>query len=183
MISFPGPTSALVTLPVEPDSQGLARVLELERLVLETVPVVSDTIPAFNRLLIEGEAASWDPEQIERSVGTLVSQALARRAYRPGTPMSSRCRSVTRPSSPRTWSPSLGPVPSSSLTCPGSMRIGTTRSSRPGLPRGSHTWGTPMSGWWYRGERRLVPASRRVMWASPTAGPACTRLRGRAAGI
>lgn len=76
MISFPGPTSALVTLPVDPDSQGLARVLELERLVLETVPVVSDTIPAFNRLLIEGEAASWDPEQIERSVGTLVSQAL-----------------------------------------------------------------------------------------------------------
>ena len=65
MITFPGPVSALVTLPVAADRDGIARVLSLERLAREVLTDVRATIPAFNRLLIEGSPHSWDPEEVE----------------------------------------------------------------------------------------------------------------------
>lgn len=65
MISFPGPVSALVTLPVPADRDGIARVLGLERLAHDALPDVRATIPAFNRLLIEGSPHSWDPDEVE----------------------------------------------------------------------------------------------------------------------
>ena len=64
MITFPGPASALVTLPVAPDRDGVARVLNLERFALESLPGVQATIPAFNRLLAEGTPSRWDPAEI-----------------------------------------------------------------------------------------------------------------------
>lgn len=65
MITFPGPVSALVTLPVPADRDGIARVLGLERFARDALPDVRATIPAFNRLLIEGAPHSWDPEEVE----------------------------------------------------------------------------------------------------------------------
>lgn len=64
MITFPGPASALVTLPVAPDREGIARVLSLERFVQESLPGVRATIPAFNRLLVEGAPSRWDPAEV-----------------------------------------------------------------------------------------------------------------------
>ena len=64
MITFPGPASALVTLPVAPDRDGIARVLGLERFAQENLPGVRATIPAFNRLLVEGTPSRWDPAEI-----------------------------------------------------------------------------------------------------------------------
>lgn len=64
MITFPGPASALVTLPVAPDRDGIARVLSLERFAQENLPGVRATIPAFNRLLVEGTPSRWDPAEI-----------------------------------------------------------------------------------------------------------------------
>lgn len=64
MITFPGPASALVTLPVAPDRDGIARVLSLERFAQESLPDVRATIPAFNRLLVEGTPSGWDPAEI-----------------------------------------------------------------------------------------------------------------------
>lgn len=65
MITFPGPVSALVTLPVAPDRDGIARVLRLERFAQESLPGVRATIPAFNRLLVEGSPSDWDPGEVE----------------------------------------------------------------------------------------------------------------------
>ena len=65
MITFPGPASALVNLPVAPDRDGISRVLSLERFAQEKLPGVRATIPAFNRLLIEGAPGHWDPGEIE----------------------------------------------------------------------------------------------------------------------
>lgn len=65
MITFPGPVSALVTLPVSADRDGIARVLALERLARDALPDVRATIPAFNRLLIEGSPRNWDPVDVE----------------------------------------------------------------------------------------------------------------------
>ena len=65
MITFPGPVSALVTLPVSADRDGIARVLSLERFARGALPDVRVTIPAFNRLLIEGSPRSWDPADVE----------------------------------------------------------------------------------------------------------------------
>ena len=64
MIDFPGPVSALVTLPVPPGRDGIARVLSLERFARKRLPGVTDTIPAFNRLLVEGSPSSWDPGEV-----------------------------------------------------------------------------------------------------------------------
>ena len=64
MITFPGPASALVALPVAPDRDGIARVLTLERFAQESLPGVRATIPAFNRLLVEGAPSRWDPAAI-----------------------------------------------------------------------------------------------------------------------
>ena len=47
------------------DRDGIARVLGLERFAREALPDVRATIPAFNRLLIEGSPSSWDPADIE----------------------------------------------------------------------------------------------------------------------
>lgn len=65
MITFPGPVSALVTLPVPADREGIARVVGLERLARDTLPDLRATIPAFNRLLVEGSPHSWDPEGVK----------------------------------------------------------------------------------------------------------------------
>ena len=65
MITFPGPASALVAMPVAPDRDGIARVLGLERFVRESLPGVRTTIPAFNRLLVEGSPSRWDPAEIK----------------------------------------------------------------------------------------------------------------------
>lgn len=77
MITFPGPASAIVTAPVAPDGAGVARVLELERRVLEELAAVRITIPAFNRLLIEGDPEHWDPEGIAARLGALLDDTLA----------------------------------------------------------------------------------------------------------
>ena len=65
MITFPGPVSALLTLRVSADRDGIARVLSLERFARDVLPDVRATIPAFNRLLIEGSPHSWDPDEVE----------------------------------------------------------------------------------------------------------------------
>lgn len=68
MITFPGPASALVTLPVAPDRDGIARVLSLERFARESLAGVRATIPAFNRLLVEGTPSRWDPDEIRNAL-------------------------------------------------------------------------------------------------------------------
>ena len=76
MITFPGPASALVTLPVSADRDGIARVLRLERLALDALPEVRATIPAFNRLLIEGSPRSWDPAAVEARLSTAAKECV-----------------------------------------------------------------------------------------------------------
>ncbi|MCG8466631.1 MAG: 5-oxoprolinase subunit PxpB [Gemmatimonadetes bacterium] len=76
MIQHPGPLSALVALPVDPNPEGLARVLELERRAREAFPDLQSTVPAFNRLLLEGRARSWEPEEIDARIGSLVEACL-----------------------------------------------------------------------------------------------------------
>lgn len=85
MITFPGPASALVTLPVEPDRDGIARVLSLERFARETVPGVRTTIPAFNRLLVEGAPNHWDPEKVRARLDVGARRALEGEAEPPST--------------------------------------------------------------------------------------------------
>lgn len=72
MITFPGPCSALVVLPTTSDQEGIARVLELERSVHETLAGIRETVPAFNKLLIEGEPESWDGGQVEADLRRLI---------------------------------------------------------------------------------------------------------------
>ena len=91
MIAFPGPASALVTLPVAPDREGIARVLRLERLALETLPGLRATIPAFNRLLVEGSPGLWDPDDVRARL-----EAGARAALE-GEPETPSTRTVTLP--------------------------------------------------------------------------------------
>jgi len=76
MITFPGPVSALVTLPLAPDRDGIARVLSLERFAQESLPGVRATIPAFNRLLVEGSPSDWDPGEVESVLGAGAQAAL-----------------------------------------------------------------------------------------------------------
>jgi len=85
MIAFPGPASALVTLPVAPDRDGIARVLSLERFAQESLPGLRATIPAFNRLLVEGSPSDWDPGEVE-SVLEAGAQAALRAAPTSPTP-------------------------------------------------------------------------------------------------
>ena len=77
MISFPGPVSALVTLPVAPDRDGIARVLMLERRSRDALTDVRFTIPAFNRLLIEGAPRTWDPDLAGRLLEECARTVLA----------------------------------------------------------------------------------------------------------
>lgn len=72
MITFPSATSALVVLPVPPDESGVARILSLERAVLDALPGVHETIPAFNKLLVEGSPERWDPELVEAELRRLI---------------------------------------------------------------------------------------------------------------
>jgi len=65
VITFPGPVSALVTLPVPADREGIARVVGLEGRARDALPDLRTTIPAFNRLLVEGSPSTWDPEEVE----------------------------------------------------------------------------------------------------------------------
>ena len=76
MITFPGPVSALVTLPVSADRDGIARVLGLERLARDALPDVRITIPAFNRLLIEGSPHGWDPVDVEAKLSPVAKQCV-----------------------------------------------------------------------------------------------------------
>ena len=78
MIAFPGPVSALVTLPVPADRDGIARVLGLERLARDALPDVRTTIPAFNRLLIEGSPHTWDPTDVEARLSAAVKECVVR---------------------------------------------------------------------------------------------------------
>ncbi|MCZ0936540.1 MAG: allophanate hydrolase subunit 1 [Gemmatimonadetes bacterium] len=77
MITFPGPVSALVTLPVAPDRDGIARVLRLERLAHDALPDLRTTIPAFNRLLVEGSPRSWNPTDVESTLAAAAEACLA----------------------------------------------------------------------------------------------------------
>lgn len=94
MIAFPGPASALVTLPVAPDRDGIARVLSLERSARESLAGVRATIPAFNRLLVEGTPGRWDPGEVRSKL-----EAGARAALRspPRTPPPPATATVTLP--------------------------------------------------------------------------------------
>ncbi len=76
MIGFPGPCSALVTLPVSPGNSGIFKVLTLEALVLDRLQGVTETIPAFNRLLISGSAATWDPGRVKALLESLIPISL-----------------------------------------------------------------------------------------------------------
>ena len=77
MITFPGPVSALVTLPVAPDRDGIARVLRLERFARDALPDLRATIPAFNRLLVEGSPHSWNAAAVESRLAAGAEQCLA----------------------------------------------------------------------------------------------------------
>ncbi len=94
MISFPGPVSALVTLPVAPDRDGIARVLSLERFAQENLPGLRATIPAFNRLLVEGSPSDWDPGEIE---GLLAAGARAALRVAPTSPATEATATVSLP--------------------------------------------------------------------------------------
>ena len=83
MITFPGPASALVTLPVAPDRDGIARVLRLERFAQENLPGVRATIPAFNRLLVEGAPSRWDPAEVASLLEAGAREALRAAAKPP----------------------------------------------------------------------------------------------------
>lgn len=85
MITFPGPASALVTLPVAPDRDGIARVLSLERFAQENLPGVRATIPAFNRLLVEGTPRRWDPAEVESRLEGAARDALQAATKTPKT--------------------------------------------------------------------------------------------------
>jgi KipI family sensor histidine kinase inhibitor len=76
VISFPGPCSALVTLPVPPDGAGIERVLMLDRAVQSGIPDLVETVPAFNRLLITGEAWSWDPGRLAARLEPMIAACL-----------------------------------------------------------------------------------------------------------
>lgn len=76
MITFPGPVSALVTLPVPADREGIARVVGLERRAREALPDVRATIPAFNRLLVEGSPGTWDPEEVEARLSAAAKECM-----------------------------------------------------------------------------------------------------------
>ena len=85
MVTFPGPASALVTLPVAPDRDGIARVLSLERFAQENLPGVRATIPAFNRLLVEGAPSRWDPAEIASRLEGAARNALQAATKTPKT--------------------------------------------------------------------------------------------------
>ncbi|MDE2653989.1 MAG: allophanate hydrolase subunit 1 [Gemmatimonadetes bacterium] len=85
MITFPGPASALVTLPVAPDRDGIARVLSLERFAQENLPGVRATIPAFNRLLVEGTPRRWDPAEVASRLEGAARDALQAATKTPKT--------------------------------------------------------------------------------------------------
>lgn len=72
MITFPSATSALVVLPVPADETGVARILTLERAVLDALSGIRETIPAFNKLLIEGIPERWDPDAVEHELRRLI---------------------------------------------------------------------------------------------------------------
>lgn len=89
MITFPGPVSALVTLPAPADRDGIARVLALERRARDTLTDVRVTIPAFNRLLVEGAPRSWDPGEVEVRLSAAAKECLQEVPdIEPGDPVS-----------------------------------------------------------------------------------------------
>lgn len=104
MITFPGPVSALVTLPVAPDRDGIARVLSLEGFTQESLPGVRATIPAFNRLLVEGSPSDWDPGEVESVLEAGARAALRAPPTSPETPTT-----ATTVSLPVCYDPDLAP--------------------------------------------------------------------------
>lgn len=97
MITFPGPVSALVTLPVAPDRDGIARVLSLEGFAQESLPGVRATIPAFNRLLVEGSPRDWDPGEVESVLEAAARSALRASPTSPGPPTTASAATVSLP--------------------------------------------------------------------------------------
>lgn len=75
LIQFPGPWSALVTLPVPPDREAVYRVLRLEERVLERDAELQ-TIPAFNRLLVTGSPKDWEPDAMQRALEEMAAAVL-----------------------------------------------------------------------------------------------------------
>jgi len=99
LISFPGPVSALVELQVAADQEGIARVLHLEELVHRSIGGIRATVPAYNRLLVEGSPESWDPERINAELSMVVTRSIRARPRR---------RSTERVSLPVCYDPELG---------------------------------------------------------------------------
>lgn len=77
MITYPGPTAALVTLPVPPGVDGILRALAFEQLALAQIDGVLETVPAYNTVLILGEPSRWDPDLVGSVVPGLVTAALS----------------------------------------------------------------------------------------------------------
>ena len=75
-VAFPGPASAMLTLQVPADGEGVARVLVAERIVQEGLPGLRATIPAFNRLLVEGDPSQWDPDLVQDRLEAAARAAL-----------------------------------------------------------------------------------------------------------
>jgi inhibitor of KinA len=77
VIQFPGPSAALVTLPVPADEAGLLRVLELDLRVRDRLgDLLLETVPAFNRLLVLGDPMDWDRGKVEVALAELAQAAL-----------------------------------------------------------------------------------------------------------
>jgi inhibitor of KinA len=77
VIQHPGPWSALVTLPLASTGETVLRVLQLEQMVLEWESTF-ETLPAFNRLLVTGNPADWDPIRVELKLAQLAASAVSR---------------------------------------------------------------------------------------------------------
>lgn len=75
LIQFPGPWSALVTLPVPPDREAVHRVLRLEERVLDRDGGL-ETIPAFNRLLVTGSPKDWEPQAMQLALEEMAAAVL-----------------------------------------------------------------------------------------------------------
>lgn len=77
MIAHVGPWSALVTLKGVSGAEAVAGVLALERHLLGAGLELTETVPAFNRLLVTGRRASWDPDRFEALVREVVPGILS----------------------------------------------------------------------------------------------------------
>lgn len=77
-VSFVGPASALVTLPVTADREGVLRTVVAEREAWASIEGLRSTVPAFNRLLVEGSPDRWDEDEVRTELAGAVRTALAK---------------------------------------------------------------------------------------------------------